>query len=100
MIYSSSSSNEKEETSPSPLPVIRQSGEGTSRRVERSVFDSARFNNRRNQEWHEEHANLEFLFEMHVSPEVEMVHRISEAFAQLGWGPILTIPNHYYPDLV
>ncbi|XP_071927454.1 uncharacterized protein [Coffea arabica] len=100
VIYFSSSSKEREETSPSPLPVIRQSGEGTSRRVERSVFDSARFNNRRNQEWHEEHANLEFLFEMHISPKIEMVYRISEAFAQFGWALILTLPDHYYPDLV
>ncbi|XP_071932873.1 uncharacterized protein [Coffea arabica] len=109
-ILSSSSGDERvaneemevseDENSPSPPPVRRQLGEGTSRGAGRSVFDSARFTNRRNQEWHEEHANLEFLFEMHVNPTVEMMYNISEAFAQQGWAPILTLPNHYYPDLV
>nr|XP_027083595.1 uncharacterized protein LOC113705889 [Coffea arabica] len=110
VIPSSSSSEEREaneemkvseeESSPSPPPVSRQSGEGTSHGAATTVFDSARFNNRRNKKWHEEHANLEFLFEMHVSPLVEMMYNISETFAQLGWAPILTLPDHYYPDLV
>ena len=70
----------EEERSPSPPPVSQRPGEGIFRSAEASIFDSAKFTNRRNQEWHEEHANLEFLFEMHVSPEVEMMYRISEAF--------------------
>ncbi|XP_071924688.1 uncharacterized protein [Coffea arabica] len=40
----------EEENSPFPPPVNRQPGEGTSRGAGRSVFDGARFNNRRNQE--------------------------------------------------
>ena len=110
VVYSSSGSDDsevskevevsEEERSPSPQPVSRQPGEGTSRSAAASVFDSAKFSTLRNQEWHEEHADLEFIFEMHVSPEVEMVYRISEAFDQLGWVPILTFPTYYYPDLV
>ena len=109
VIYSSSNSDEREaneemeateETSPSPLSVSQQPGEGTSRGAARFVFDNARFHNHRNQEWHEEHVNLEFLLEMHVSPPVEMMYNISVAFAQFGWASILTLPDHYCPDLV
>ena len=93
VVYSSSSSDDmdvseevevsEEERSPSPQLVRGRPGEGTSRGAEASVFDSARFSTLRNQEWHEAHANLEFLFEMHVSPGVEIVYRISEASINL-----------------
>ena len=86
--------------SPSPQPVRRRHGEGTSHSAETTIFDSAKFTNLRNQEWHEMQANLEFLFEMHVSSEVKMIYRISEVFNQLGWVPILTLPTHFHPDFV
>ena len=78
----------------------RQQWEGTSRIAHIAVFDSAKFTGLRNQEWHEAHANFEFLFEMHVSPEIEVVYYIKEVFNQLGWMPILTLSTHYYPNLV
>ena len=43
---------------------------------------------------------MEFLFEKHVSSEVETAFQISEAFDQLGWAPILRLPTTYYPELV
>ena len=78
----------------------RQQGEGTSRSAKTTVFDSAKFISFWNQEWHEAHANLEFLWDMHVSAEIEMVYHISEAFNQLDWALILKLPTHFYPDSV
>ena len=84
VVYSSSSSDDievsedveisEQERSPSPQPVRRQQGEGTSRSAKATIFDSAKFTNHRNQEWHKEHANLEFLFKMHVSPAIETIY--------------------------
>nr|XP_027109000.1 uncharacterized protein LOC113728837 [Coffea arabica] len=110
VVYSFSSSDEmevnedieknEEERSHSPQSIRKQQRKGTSRSAETAIFDSAKFTSLRNQEWHEVHANLEFLFEMHVSSKIEVVYCISEAFNQLGWAPILTLPTHYYPDLI
>ena len=64
------------------------------------VYDSARLSMLKNQDWHGARVNLEFLFEKHVSSEVETVYRLSEAFNQFGWSPILNLSTHYYLELV
>ena len=43
---------------------------------------------------------MEFIYEMHIVPEIDAVYRITEAFELLGWAPILSLPHHIYPDLV
>ena len=90
----------EEERSPSPQSVRGRLGKGTSRSAEATVFDSARFTTLRNQEWHEEYAIWSSFSEMHVSPEIETVYHLSEAFNQLGWAPILTLSTHYHSYLV
>ena len=64
------------------------------------IFDSARFSTQQHQEWYKAYANLEFLFEKHVSSEVKTAFQISEAFDLLGWAQILRLPTSYYPELV
>ena len=90
----------EEERSLSPQLMVRHKWESTSRRSKTTIFDSARFATRKNQEWHEKYANLEFIFEKHIHPQIETTYHITEAFNQLGWALILTLPTHYYPDLV
>ena len=90
----------EEERSLSPQPVMRCQRESTSRRSEADVYDSVRFSIRRNQEWHKTHANLEFIFEKHISLKIETVYHIFETFTQFDWVSILTLPTHYYSDLV
>ena len=98
VVYSSLSSEETEEMenseeveeteeeawSPSPPPAPQRHRGRTARHTEPVIFDSARFFTQQHQEWYKAHANLEFLFEKHVSFEVETVFQISEAFDQLG----------------
>ncbi|XP_027125024.1 uncharacterized protein [Coffea arabica] len=113
VVYSSSSSEEAEENldiseeveeteevarSLSPAPDSRRLRGRTA--LQPQIFDSARFSTLQHQKWYEAHANLEFLFEKHVSTEVENAFQISEAFDQLGWAPILRLPVYYYPELV
>ena len=90
----------EEKRSPSPQSLRRRQREDTFRSAETAIIDSAKFTSLKNQEWHESHANLEFFFEMHVSPKIEVVYHISEAFNQLDWAPILTLSTHYNLDLM
>ncbi|XP_027166325.1 uncharacterized protein LOC113766318 [Coffea eugenioides] len=89
---------EEEARSLSPAPAPRRLRGRTAR--EPQIFDSAKFSTLQHQEWYKAHANLEFLFEKHVSPEVETAFQISETFDQLGWEPILRLPDYYYLNLV
>ena len=110
VVYSSSSTDDievsedvevsEEERSFYPQLVRRLLGQVTSRSAKAIVFDSARFTTLRNQEWHEEYAIWSSFSEMHVSPEIETVYHLSEAFNQLRWAPILTLSTHYHSYLV
>ena len=43
---------------------------------------------------------MEFIYEMHLTSEIDAVYCITEAFELLEWAPILSLPHHIYPNLV
>lgn len=97
---SSTSSGEEEQRTPSPPPLRRRPRRSTAREPPPPEYDAIRFTSKENQEWYEAREHKGFIFEMHVAPDVNAEFKLTEAFDILGWGPILTLPDHYYPQLV
>lgn len=63
-------------------------------------FDITRFSSKENQEWYQARESIDFVYELHIAPEVDAAHQITAAFAALGWAPILALPYQIVPDLV
>ena len=83
IIHESSSEAEVERT-PSPVPRQRRSQRGTSRQPPPPNYDIERFTFKDNQNWFEEREHMEFIYEMHIAPEIDVVYRSTEAFKLLG----------------
>ena len=43
---------------------------------------------------------MEFIYEMHIVPDIDVIYQITKAFELLELAPILNLPHHIYPELV
>ena len=82
------------------MPQQRRSRRGTSRRPPPPNYDVECFTSKDNQGWFEEPEHMEFIYEMHITPKIDVFYRIMEVFDLLGLASILSLPRHIYPDLI
>ena len=59
-----------------------------------------RFTSEANRKWYDDHRENKLIVERTVAHDIEASFYIWDAFACLGWDPILDVQGDYYPELV